>query len=241
MTQERFRHFLQNPDLLSAIPYEELKTLALAYPYAANLWLLLWLKSLQEKHADEARNRATAAVYALNRKRLFDLAVLRNLSPAAAIRRGEDEPAPSSAIQAETAGPEPHLQTMPTTPTAVENTAEEKADTSFSSPSATVPLAEERFSSFAAWASQFHLITLAKSKSEAPPSAERKTATSSAQELAQRSISENPAVASETLARLYAQQGYRDKAIEMYRRLMLLYPEKSAFFAAQIDALTKNT
>lgn len=44
----------------------------------------------------------------------------------------------------------------------------------------------------------------------------------------------------ETLARVYAQQQIYDKAIEIYEKLILLYPEKSIYFASHIDGLKKN-
>lgn len=44
----------------------------------------------------------------------------------------------------------------------------------------------------------------------------------------------------ETLARVYAQQGFYDKAIEVYEKLILLNPEKSIYFASHIDGLKKN-
>ncbi len=44
-------------------------------------------------------------------------------------------------------------------------------------------------------------------------------------------------VISETYADLLASQGYKDRAEEMYRKLMEKYPEKSSFFAAKIEAL----
>jgi hypothetical protein len=44
-------------------------------------------------------------------------------------------------------------------------------------------------------------------------------------------------VASETLADLLAAQGYTERAIAMYEALMRKYPEKSAFFAAKLQAL----
>jgi tetratricopeptide (TPR) repeat protein len=43
---------------------------------------------------------------------------------------------------------------------------------------------------------------------------------------------------SETYADLLAAQGYKDQAIEMYKRLIEKYPEKSGFFAAKIEALS---
>ena len=43
--------------------------------------------------------------------------------------------------------------------------------------------------------------------------------------------------ATETLADIYAAQGHKDKAIEIYQQLILKYPEKHIYFAAQIDRL----
>jgi hypothetical protein len=60
-----------------------------------------------------------------------------------------------------------------------------------------------------------------------------------AQLLAEKSVLENKDVISETLAKLYVKQGYRDRAIAMYERLCLAFPEKSTYFAAEIDKLKK--
>lgn len=58
-----------------------------------------------------------------------------------------------------------------------------------------------------------------------------------ARAVAARSIAEDFGVASETLAALLEAQGLYDKAISMYERLCLQYPEKSIFFAAKITEL----
>ena len=57
-------------------------------------------------------------------------------------------------------------------------------------------------------------------------------------ELAARSIEKDNELASETLADLHAFQGNVDKAVEMYRRLALAFPEKSDYFATKIKKLT---
>jgi len=57
---------------------------------------------------------------------------------------------------------------------------------------------------------------------------------------AERSLKENENVASETLAELLATQERYDKAIQMYERLSLIFPEKSSFFAGKIEQLKKR-
>jgi len=47
-------------------------------------------------------------------------------------------------------------------------------------------------------------------------------------------------IITETLAQLLANQGQIEKAINMYDRLSLIFPEKSAFFAAKIEQLKSN-
>lgn len=264
MTQERFFQIVDDPELLRRITYEELKTLALAYPYAHNLRCLLAIKARQIDHPEATRDLATAAAYSLDRTQLFLLVapqviapqqvltpqevlelkpietIKRELEALAPIAR-EEKPAEAPIVVGSPAPSEQPVLSIPEVPATLEETEEISTQTDEPQPV---------YQAFAAWIDLFQPPLLEKMPVPAalpipePEETETKEpeapkSVGIAQQLAERSVTENQDVVSETLAKLYAKQGYRDKAAQMYARLALLFPEKSAYFAAEIDKLKK--
>ena len=296
MTQERFFRILNDPDLLANISYEELKTLALAYPYAHNLRYLLALKAHKIDHPEANRTLSAAAMYSLDRTQLFIFMAPKAIVPQKLMEEEVLELKPIETVrqELEALSPLPRQERQSETekmqaitpPVEEVRLKEEKvifeARTEPDMPEATelvepvqikeapelpvppvvqAPVPKPAPEPFASWVGRFQPPALepierkpltrvppekASEQLEEPePQPERPAAKPAAlpaekgiaQQLAERSVSENKDVISETLARLLARQGHKEKAIAMYERLSLAFPEKSAYFAAEIENL----
>ena len=62
----------------------------------------------------------------------------------------------------------------------------------------------------------------------------------STEDWAKQGLVEDPSLVTETMAKLYAQQGQMGRARKAYKLLALKYPEKSVYFAAQLKKLRNS-
>jgi len=72
------------------------------------------------------------------------------------------------------------------------------------------------------------------------PLEEKKTPFFSATDMGKLSLVEDMSFVTETLAKIYEQQGHIDKAIKAYKQLSLKEPQKSTYFAARLKKLEEK-
>lgn len=71
------------------------------------------------------------------------------------------------------------------------------------------------------------------------PAAAKPISQSEAKAIEERSVSENDEILTETLASIYLKQGKTEKAVSIFKKLSLKYPEKSSYFASRIAEIQK--
>ena len=263
MNAENFPEYLQQPARLLQMNQQELRELTLQYPYCANLHLLMLSKSVQSQHKDWERHLQTASAHTLDRRRLYQLVKAWQPAPAAVeafelkeeflelkdLQVLERQPVvltqsrqePEAALPLSQAPLQEHweedadLDLELLTSADIQTPGEVGTPEAGDAVPAPAPQPKHEFESWKRLEEAHHFLL-----KEDPPMPSPKPAQPrrlSAKKIAAASLQERDDVASETLADLLAAQAQYEKAIEMYERLTLLFPEKSAYFAAKIEKL----
>jgi tetratricopeptide (TPR) repeat protein len=215
MKAEKIIALINNPKAIASIDITALENLLLKHPYFQSGQLLLTKGLLNTESIRYNRQLKKAAAYSLDRKKLFSLVTLNKISKN---ETKDIEKAQTKSV-------------------------EEKLELG-------KPLEFDKNEnhSFSEWLTLLNIKKIERKEvnlidnflgKEVKISRPKKEAFFKAIDVAKESLIENDDLVTPTLAKVYLEQEHYEKAISAYEKLILKYPKKSSFFAAQIKLINK--
>ncbi len=234
MDRERFNTLLSDPSLVTNTDIKALNEYRKKYPYFQSLYVIIAKALKDRKHAKTAAFVNKTAAYSVNREYLNEiLEGTFSFPKKAAVPTPTEKPTPEKpAHEIHT----PEISTLDNDAAEIKATKERIEALLASTDSATSKV-EDKKKPLAV--SQVEII---EKFIKEEPSIERQKLSASElpshqEDLASKAIKGVDAFETETLAQLMAMQGKHKKAIIIYKKLSLKFPEKSTYFAGRIEEI----